>query len=121
MDATTFIGFNSRHASRPISLDLDEIYHIGRQAFAEGKTALTKQWMLLALEKFTNETREQRVRTRYLRRNIDYYIDIRDHLAYADFKVSLPSTILLVKVAVRGDLLGGVLSGIFSENFPYSF
>ena len=87
MNTTSFIQLNAQHAGQPLNLALDEIYHIGRIAFSKEKMVLTKQWMLLALEKFTNHTQESGVRNHLLRRNVDYYVDIRDHLAYANFKV----------------------------------
>ena len=81
MDTTSFIELNSVHSGRPIDLSLEEVYHIGRIAFTEGKVVLTKQWMLLALEKFENGTQELD------EGRPNYYVDIRDHLAYANFKV----------------------------------
>ena len=84
MDTRSFIELNSIHSKRPIDLSLEEVYHIGRIAFKEGKVALTKQWMLLALEKSENETQQSDVGRDFP----NYYVDIRDHLAYANFKVS---------------------------------
>jgi len=87
MDARSFIELNSIHSGRPIDLSLEEVYHIGRIAFTEGKVALTKQWMLLALEKSENETQQSDVGRDFP----NYYVDIRDHLAYANFKLGLYS------------------------------
>ena len=88
LDVAAFIETNVLHAGRPIKLALDEIYHIGRTSFLLEKMSLTKQWMLLALEKYSNRTEESEMRTFNPKSDVNYAIDIRDHLAYANFKVS---------------------------------
>lgn len=96
LDAASMINLHKRHATDNEGITLDEVYHIGRTAFSWGKMAITRQWMLLALEKYTNGTQESGIRSYYPPHGIDYKIDIRDHLAYANFKVRFSMSILFI-------------------------
>ena len=87
LDAKSFIELNAKHAGLPVDLALDEAYHIGRTAFSWEKMIITKQWMSIALEKHSKGTPNSGVSNYYPNSEINYEIDARDHMAFANFKV----------------------------------
>ena len=87
LDAKSFIRLASLHSMVLLPMTLDEVYKIGRTAYSRSKMQLTKDWMRLALDMLESGV------VGYIDEKenggVNYQIDIRDHLAYANFRVSL--------------------------------
>ena len=90
LDARSLVALCSGYGVNATLLTLDEIYQLGRNAFLKNKLRITREWMMLALEKVGNETSIYSLSNRLFNSSeINYNIDIRDHLAYVNFQVRI--------------------------------
>eukprot|EP00794_Sanderia_malayensis_P012292 gene12292-13557_t len=94
LDPMSFIKMTSRyggmHDEHP-RMHLDDLFYLGRQAYLSNNMALTAQWMRLALRSLNGQTTKATANEYSLGRSsksVNYEIDIRDHLVYAEYRVS---------------------------------
>ena len=99
INARSFTERTSMSLNNAFTLCLEDIYEIGRTAYKLGNMQQTKEWMELALKKLKqNDTRTALTDTYGGQESdsdgsrthkINYEVDIRDHLAFTSYKVSL--------------------------------
>ena len=88
-DASSFINVTSTSIGSTSLMHLQDFFHIGRIAYLNNKMTLTSQWMQLALNNIGVTDEEYLLG--YRNHKINYEIDIRDHLVFAEYRVGLSS------------------------------
>ncbi len=86
LDSDSFMKMTSQHGHSHPRMHLDDLFYLGRTAYLNNKMLLTSQWMKLALQ--SSDSEDGGYLLGKSSQSIDYDIDIRDHLVFAEYRVS---------------------------------